>query len=206
MISHYMKINLFSTKASWKSLLFFHFPSRLQSVGTDRVFRLKYFHHGLAAPFHAFSCRVHIDMLGLNHLIKENKKKIKRIAGGGCVCGREKERKRERKKKMLGPVVNPDTSTHTWIWFQTLVFPYHNRCQLLWCRTSRRLSKVSLLCVLKLSVDAILCCATSKRGDTTSPAALWAKYLQISCPRHFPLLVLHSHTGLKTQTGPFWMC
>lgn len=199
-----MKINLFPPKASWKSLLFFHFPSRLQSVGTDRAFWLKYFHHGLAAPFHAFSCGVHIDMLGLNHLIKEKKKRKKGLQEEGVRAG-ERKRKRE-KKKMPGPVVNPVTSTHTWIWFQTLVFPYHNRCQLLWCRTSRRLNKVSLLCVLKLSVDATLCCATSKRGDTASPAVLGAKYLQISCPRHFPLLVLHSHTGLKTQTGPFWMC
>lgn len=120
-----------------------------------------------------------------------------------CVQEREKTGKKKKKeKKMLGPVVNPDTSTHTWISFQTLVFPYHNRCQLLWCRTSRRQNKVSLLCVLKLSVDATLCCATSKRGDTASPAALWTNYLQISCPRHFPLLVLHSHTGLRCRRAP----
>lgn len=75
-----------------------HTQTRLESVGTRQAFTVKYFHYGLAASFHASSCGVHIDMLGLNRLIKENEK------------GEEKKKAGDRKK---GPAVKPDTSTCT---------------------------------------------------------------------------------------------
>lgn len=55
-----------------------HKHTHLKAVGVSQAFRVKYFHYGLAASFHASSCGVHIDMLGLKHLIKENEKRGKK--------------------------------------------------------------------------------------------------------------------------------
>lgn len=94
---------------------------------------------------------------------------------------------------------------------QTLVFPCHNGCQILWCSSRRSLShqiRSHSFPHLKLSLNAILRCLTSKGGRKTpaSPAEsskrLKLKYLQITCPRHFPLLRL-TPCRLKDWDRPF---